>query len=63
MKEIEMFYLQIRKMLRHLLGNLQGFDPSLLRISYTELLPQDQCLLSMLHMYGTQVGALSTALK
>ncbi|XP_022332728.2 isoleucine--tRNA ligase, mitochondrial-like [Crassostrea virginica] len=54
---------QIRKMLRHLLGNLQGFDPSLLRISYTDLLPQDQCLLSMLHTYGTQVTSLYEEFK
>lgn len=49
---------QLRKMLRHLLGSLRGFDVNILQTNYSDLLPQDQYLLSLLYSYGTQVTSM-----
>lgn len=49
---------QLRKMLRHLLGSLKGFDANILQTNYSDLLPLDQYLLSQLYNYGTQVTSM-----
>ncbi|XP_048732785.2 isoleucine--tRNA ligase, mitochondrial-like isoform X2 [Ostrea edulis] len=53
---------QVRKMLRHLLGNLRGSD-SIHSINYSSLLPQDQYMLSILYTYGSQVTSMYEEFK